>query len=128
MNRKRIYISIPMHGKVGNGIDPARMMQQIVNSLNGIGVVPHDLAAYEHSGPCPPAYATANGHSAACWLRGDLIELLRCDGFVLGPGWEHSVGCRLELSVAAHCGIPIYYADLEEGHILNSTYHPIASF
>jgi hypothetical protein len=73
-------------------------------------VNPVDVPPHEHEGECPKSYVTANGHSAACYLRTDLKALLDCDAIFMLSGWENSIGARLEHSVAAHCGLKIYYA------------------
>lgn len=113
----RIYISVPMAGQPDNGMQQARMIEDVVRAMGGEPVVPHDIPAYVHDGGCPPGYATNGGHSSACWLRGDLIEMLKCDAILLGHGWQHSVGCRLEMNVAAHCGIEILFFDNETAEI-----------
>jgi hypothetical protein len=46
------------------------------------------------------------GQSWYCYLRHDLIEVLRCDGVALLPGWEQSPGARMEFDVATRVGIP----------------------
>lgn len=46
-------------------------------------------------------------------LKQDLILMLsECTGVVVLPGWMNSDGCRLELSVAAVCGLKIYEIDV----------------
>lgn len=42
-------------------------------------------------------------------LTADLLNLSKCDGLYLLPGWEHSKGCAVELHWAVIFGIPIYY-------------------
>jgi uncharacterized protein DUF4406 len=81
-------------------------------SLRGlIPVNPHDIKAYhpDTDKPCPRSYSEGNGHSSACWLRGDFIELLKCDAIFMLGDWESSVGAQREHSVAAWTGIPIHY-------------------
>jgi predicted anti-sigma-YlaC factor YlaD len=73
-------------------------------------VNPVEVPPHEHEGECPPSYTQNGVHSAACYLRGDLKALLDCDAILMLSGWENSVGARLEHSVAAHCGLKIYYA------------------
>jgi len=34
------------------------------------------------------------------WLKLDKIFLDRCDGIIMAPGWEDSLGCRLEYEYA----------------------------
>lgn len=120
MNEPAVYVSVPMAGTEDHGLKMARMIEDVVRSLRGEPVVPHDVTAWPHDGDCPPGYTISEGHSSACWLRGDLIELLQCDYVVLAPNWEHSVGCRLEASVAMHCGIPLLFFHVD-GEIVNSS-------
>jgi hypothetical protein len=106
---KKVYISGPIAGQ------PAykAVFQSAAQHLRTLGFQvcnPCDVPAWSHEGECPPSYSAdeLNVHTAACYLRGDLIALLECDAIFMLSGWENSVGARLEHSVAAHCGIPIY--------------------
>lgn len=56
-------------------------------------------------------------HSWQCWLRYDLIEMLRCDGIVFLPGSDDSPGAQLERHVAESIGMRPYWAN-EDGEIL----------
>jgi len=76
---------------------------------------PHGIAPHAHDGDCPRSYAVTNGHGAACYLRTCLAALLTCDEIYLLPGWETSVGARLEFQVAASVGMRITLADHAEG-------------
>lgn len=73
-------------------------------------LVPHDIPPNLHDGPCPASYVTNGDHSAACYLRTDLKVMLELatDVWFL-PGWEASVGARLEMQVAAACGLRIHF-------------------
>ena len=50
-----------------------------------------------------------NGHTWSCWLRHDLIELLRCGHIFMLPGWQYSQGARLEMRTALDVGINIHF-------------------
>lgn len=129
MNAPKVYISIPMAGQPREGLELARMAEDVVRAMGGIPVVPHDIPPYDHEGPCPRGYATSNGHSSACFLRSDLIEMLRCDYVLFGPGWERSVGCSQgEMSTAALCGMEILFFDAESGEIRDSRHNYLLSF
>lgn len=109
----KIYISGGIHGYPPEVQEKFFREQAERLQIRGWdAVVPHDIPAY-HPNPetrCPRSYASGNGHSAACWLRGDLIEMLKCDAVVMVGEWERSVGAALvEHHTACAAGIPIYY-------------------
>lgn len=75
-------------------------------------IVPHDVPEWHHEGECPGGYRSspASPHSAACYLRTDLIVMLtQAEAVWMLPGWEASVGARLEMQVAAACGLSIHF-------------------
>lgn len=74
-------------------------------------LVPHDIPPWGHMNQeCPPSYIKNGDHTAACYLRTDLIHLLTyVDDVWMLPGWEASVGARLEMQVAAACGLGIKF-------------------
>jgi hypothetical protein len=47
------------------------------------------------------------GHSWECYLRHDLIEMLRCDGVALPGNWHRSPGARLESQTAHLVGMDV---------------------
>lgn len=117
-NMKRIYVSVPMANSPDMGVALARRIADRVYDRNGIPVLPHDIEARPHSGPCPDGYGAAQeGHSSACWLRADILVMLECDAVVFGVGWPASTGAKLELNVAASCGLPLYFDDDSNGVI-----------
>lgn len=107
----RIYIAGPITGYPDLNESAFRHEAERLRAVGHEPVIPHDIEAHEHEGDCPPTYSKPMpGHGSACFLRADIKTLLECDAVRMLPGWEHSVGARLEHSVAAHCGIPIAYA------------------
>lgn len=87
---------------VGTRVSPQRKYDKVV--------VPHDIDPHQHEGPCPASYVQNGDHTAACYLRTDLIEMLRsADDVWMLPGWEASVGARLEMQVAAACGLGVKF-------------------
>lgn len=44
------------------------------------------------------------------FISGDLLLLERCDGILMLPGWEDSVGARRELAHARQCHVREYFA------------------
>jgi hypothetical protein len=112
----KIYISGAIHNQPpgsggGRGEDAFRNVANLVSQLGHIPVVPHDIPPNHSSHilettECPPAYSP----SAACYMRGDLIEMLaNCDAILMIGEWQHSVGAQREHSVACWTGMPIFY-------------------
>lgn len=105
----KVYLSGPIAGRIDEN-KPAFLRAATAVRVRGHeAVVPFDIPAYLHEGPCPSGYAVAQGHTSACWLRADLAVLLACDAVLMLVDWEVSVGASLEHQVAALCGIPILY-------------------
>lgn len=78
-------------------------------------IVPHDVPAWQHEEPCPPSYVQNGDHTAACYLRTDLIVMLtQAQDIWMLPGWEASVGARLEMQVAAACGLGVKFFHRQE--------------
>lgn len=44
----------------------------------------------------------------ADWIAGDLVQIVRCDGILLLPGWENSEGSKEELSWAIKHGLDVF--------------------
>lgn len=108
---KTVYVSGPIAGKPDGNKKLFESARRYLLTRPGVVKVhiPHDITPWHHLGDCPPSYATNEGHSAACHLRADLQVMLGCDEVYLLPGWEASVGARLELQVAAACGLPVHF-------------------
>lgn len=109
-----VYICGPMSGKPNLNQESFILAQEYLLSLGKPSVRPHDIPAKEHPGTeCPESYAAAQeGHSAACFLRSDIAYMLmECDELFVLPGWETSVGARLEINVAAACGLSIVFKE-----------------
>lgn len=107
------YVCGPISGYPNANEAAFRQAAQYLKTRDRVPVVPHDLAPMKHEGSCPHAHAaiTTGEHGVACYLRADIAHLLLyCDEIYVLPGWERSVGARLEIQVAAACGIPIEFA------------------
>ena len=110
---KTAYVSGPIAGRPRLNRRAFYTAQHML--LNGgwdRALVPHDVAPWSHEGDCPGGYRSSPDapHAAACNLRTDLIEMLAtADTVFMLPGWELSVGARLELQVAAACGLEIHF-------------------
>ena len=105
----KVYVSGPISGYEEANLPAFRSAADFLVSMGHEPVVPHDIAPWEHAGDCPVAYTHGIDHTAACYLRGDLVALLQCEAIYMIGRWEASVGAMLEHHVAAFCGIPIYY-------------------
>jgi hypothetical protein len=102
-----IYISGPIAGKENGNKEAFRTEEQWIKSQGFTGVNPHSMPHWPHTGDCPEGYAFSNGHSSCCWLRGDLIAMLKCNAVLMLEDWHGSKGAALEREVARMCGIPI---------------------
>ena len=63
----------------------------------------HEVNHGEHTGTGTLPHAE--------YLRGDLAELLECDGIIMLKGWPKSKGARLELEVAISLDFPVWFYD-----------------
>jgi hypothetical protein len=107
-----IYVCGPMSGYEDHNEPAFRLVARSIRADGKIAIVPHDLPAMQHEGSCPRSHtaATTGNHGVACYLRADLAHLLLyCDEVFVLRGWEASVGARLEVQVAAACGIPLRF-------------------
>lgn len=72
---------------------------------------PFTVAPACTSDPClygrPEPGAQDSVHAWACFLRADLIALLRCDGVATLDGWEQSRGANLEVHTARSVGMMV---------------------
>lgn len=55
----------------------------------------------------PQVGTTDVGYEA--WMEMDLEVLARCDYIIMGGAWHDSAGCRRELAMAMHKGLPVVY-------------------
>jgi hypothetical protein len=117
-----IYISGPIMGNE----DHATQFRAAAGMLNGLGylaVDPHDVLACSpmlsvgsdllEAPICQDAYSSgrvevAGGHTWECYVKHDLIEMLKCDCLFMLDGWTTSRGAMLEMSTAMSCGIPVF--------------------
>lgn len=106
----RIYLAGPMAGYPDLNRQAFRDTAWTLHLAGHQVVNPHNEMPDDHDGDCPRSYAVNDGHSAACYLRACLKVMLDCDEVHLLPGWESSVGARLELQVAAACGLKVTFA------------------
>lgn len=48
------------------------------------------------------------------YLQRDINIVANCDGIYLLKGWEESNGATVELAVAKHCNIPVYFEERQD--------------
>lgn len=104
----RVYLAGPMRNIEDNNF---AAFQSASEDLRGRGYIvwsPHEQ--FELYDP------TQHGpNELRHYMRVDLPAVLNADAIVVLPGWNNSVGTRLEMRVARDCGIPILaYPDLDE--------------
>lgn len=73
----------------------------------------HELWEAEVLHYCPHTNSPAIGSSDVAyesWMAMDLEVIRRCDFVVMSGSWRESPGCRRELAMAMHLGLPIAYS------------------
>lgn len=105
----RIYLAGPIAGYERRNEPHFRAVEQVLAAAGHDVIVPLDVLPWQHEGSCPRGYTTGEGHSSACWLRGDLPALLTADAVYMLDGWEWSRGASLEHRVAVECGLTVFY-------------------
>lgn len=120
----RVYISGPISGKSMGNLPAFQFAADVIETMFGWEVVnPHNIPPWPHDGPCPPGPRSedTSAHTSPCHLKGDIAALLECDAIVMLRDWEHSAGARLEMLVAAQCGMPVWFFDNESGALYSTT-------
>lgn len=111
----KIYVSGPISGYQNGNAHAFRAAERWLTERGHVAVVPHDCPPQAHDGDCPRGYGAPYSSdypehtSTACFIRGDFVELLRCDAVYMLVNWEYSVGARAEFDVAAVSGLRIFY-------------------
>lgn len=104
----RLYISGPIKG-VPNAGENFRRAHETLEGAGHEPLNPFDcLPNCGYSTECP---GEATDEHYDHYLRGDLIEMLACDGVALIDGWEASRGARIEQTVAVQVGMPVRRLD-----------------
>lgn len=104
--RRRLYISGAISGKEPAEVE--KVFGAAAQALYDAEYAPLDPRSIQPI--ClPDCDGVVDGYGAHyhCLLRGDLREMLTCDGVALLPGWASSRGARIERSVALHVGLPV---------------------
>lgn len=116
----RVYIAGPIAGKP-NGNRAAFAAKALEFRVAGYDVVnPHHVQPWPHEGDCPEGLPAGEGggHTAPCYMRTDLAEMLTCDAIYLLPGWDKSEGARNEFHLAVHvCGLKLLNPEAVPPHV-----------
>lgn len=105
----RMYLSGPIAGRPNANKETFEHYAALVRMAGADPLLPSEVKP-DHEGDCPPdPLKGADGHSWSCHLRADIQAMLQCDAVGMLPGWERSHGARLENTVAAASGLPVFY-------------------
>lgn len=122
----KIYISGPIDTEVPNADREERKARFdrcekwiLENKPQYIPVNPLKVAACVDvdAVKCELGLENINTHTWECWLRYDLLEMLKCEAIVLLPHWKTSRGAVLEADIAKRLSFIPYFAD-ENGRII----------
>lgn len=107
-NIERVYVAGPMRGIDDNNFPAFRSAVEDLRSRGYTVWSPHEQ--FELYDP------TKHGPNALRhYMRVDLPAVLNSDAIVVLPGWNNSIGTRLEMRVARDCGILVLeYPELNE--------------
>ena len=72
------------------------------------------LKAMGHEVICPAEAGEVEGWTWSDYLKRDLVLLFDAEAVVVLPGWEHSRGAQLEVSVATQLGMVVFTPEFEE--------------
>lgn len=95
---RKIYISGKISGRAEEAREEFARAQRLLQDLGHTAVNPFENGLGED--------APWERHLAA-----DLLALLECDAVLLLPGWEESLGARLEREVAMRRNLPVLTLD-----------------
>jgi|GEM_PF-754080 len=101
------YLAGPMRGHRMNNF-PAFFAAAVLLRNHGWGIenpAEYDMAA----GVNPSADEKDWPIKVKDMLRTDFRLILeKCNAIILLPGWDNSVGAKMELSIAVHIGLPVF--------------------
>ena len=112
--RIKVYISGAI--MYATGEDRFAIAEQMLEERGFAAINPKKVSAcgardHECDTLQPHEVLRGMAHSWACFMRYDLLALLRCDAIYMLRGWELSHGARLELNVAAAVGLSVMMED-----------------
>lgn len=100
----KLYVSGPIKGQD----NPREVFALAVETLRRRGYDTLNPFDIEPHCTCPPGSdLTDSSPHYNCFMRGDLRDMVTCDGVALLSGWQHSKGALLEQFVALSVGIPV---------------------
>ncbi len=101
---KLVFIAGPFRGTtpldVRRNIERARDLGLEVAQIGAMPVIPHTMTG-EFDKQLVDRF----------WLEGTQEVLKRCDGVIMGRGWQRSSGSRAEHKLAQKLNLPIFYAE-----------------
>lgn len=105
MKIKKIYISLPMAGQENT-------IEERYNKI--LDFCEQNLPEYDLVFPSNIEQFFDGGnpertHPYAWYLGQDLILMGECDAILMTKDWEKSFGCSIEIAVAKHTNMKIYY-------------------
>jgi len=105
MNKKKIYVSLPM-----TGYDEESIVARVADATRRLEHLGYDaVSALDNGLPRGAAY---EAH-----MKADLRMMLDCDAVYMCEGHEHSRGCRAERRAATACGLTVLSQHLDDGRI-----------
>lgn len=99
MNRKKIYLSIPISGKDLN-----------VQKALARNIAQEYMSRYKDWEVITPFEIVENAETISYEdaMEQDLRVLRQCQAILMAPGWRESNGCLIEFSVARSMGIGVF--------------------
>jgi len=112
----QVYICGPIAGYPNLNEKAFQEAEDFIIEMGHYPVNPHSIPPFDHIGPCPGGdkfygHKQEGLHSSTCYMRTDIQRLVQCDAIYVLHGWVASVGGRLELIIAAQCGLDVYFQD-----------------
>lgn len=99
----KIYISIPISGcDIERQRGTASKIADVIKRMGHEPVNPFDT-------PPPPEHLNSDG-KYAYYMGEDIKRLLMCDAIFMFLGWESSVGCTIEHSIANIKKMLVFYS------------------
>lgn len=91
---KKVYLSYPISNHEDNVFEHDMKMKKLAIDLGLIPVSPLDINKQTKKN------IDKHSENAPKYLGNDIKHLLKCKYIMMGKGWEHSRGCKLEYYAA----------------------------